>query len=110
MPKVANYINDTLKAKSVDVIYVNNDFGKGGLDMIKKELEACGIKVPNTLSTDAGQVDFSSAVLKAKGSGSDAVFVYSNEEESARALREFRKQGYTKPIIGETVLTSQKVV
>ena len=110
MPKVANYINDTLKAKSVDVIYVNNDFGKGGLDMIKKELEARGIKVPNTISTDAGQLDFSSAVLKAKGSGSDAVFVYSNEEESARALRELRKQGYTKPIIGETTLTSQKVV
>ena len=110
MPKVANYINDTLKAKSVDVIYVNNDFGKGGLDMIKKELEARGIKVPNTISTDAGQLDFSSAVLKAKGSGSDAVFVYSNEEESARALRELRKQGWNKPIIGETVLTSQKVI
>ncbi len=78
--------------------------------MIKKELETRGIKVPNTISTDAGQVDFSAAVLKAKGSGSDAVFVYSNEEESARALRELRKQGYAKPIIGETVLTSQKVV
>ena len=110
MPKVASYMNDTLKAKTVDVIYVNNDFGKGGLDMIKKELEARGIKVPNTISTEAGQVDFSAAVLKAKASGSDAVFVYSNEEESARALRELRKQGYTKPIVGETVLTSQKVV
>ena len=110
MPKVASYMNDTLKAKSVDVIYVNNDFGKGGLDMIKKELEARGIKVPNTISTEAGQVDFSAAVLKAKASGSDAVFVYSNEEESARALRELRKQGYAKPIVGETVLTSQKVV
>lgn len=110
MPKVASYMNDTLKAKSVDVIYVNNDFGKGGLDMIKKELEARGIKVPNTISTEAGQVDFSAAVLKAKASGSDALFVYSNEEESARALRELRKQGYAKPIVGETVLTSQKVV
>ena len=110
MPKVASYMNDTLKAKTVDVIYVNNDFGKGGLDMIKKELEARGIKVPNTISTEAGQVDFSAAVLKAKASGSDAVFVYSNEEESARALRELRKQGYAKPIVGETVLTSQKVV
>jgi branched-chain amino acid transport system substrate-binding protein len=110
MPKVANYVRDTLKAKSVDVIYVNNDFGKGGLDLIKKELEARGIKVPNTISTDAGQVDFSAAVLKVKQSGSDAVFVYSNEEESARALRELRKQGYAKPVIGETVLTSQKVV
>jgi branched-chain amino acid transport system substrate-binding protein len=110
MPKIANYIRDAVKAKSVDVIYVNNDFGKGGLDLIKKELEARGIKVPNTLSTEPGQLDFSAAVIKAKQSGSDAVFVYSNEEESARALRELRKQGYTKPIIGETVLTSQKVI
>ena len=110
MPKIAGYIRDTVKAKTVDVIYVNNDFGKGGLDLIKKELEARGIKVPNTISTDSGQVDFSAAVLKAKQSGSDAVFVYSNEEESARALRELRKQGYTKPVIGETVLTGQKVI
>lgn len=89
---------------------MNNDFGKGGLDLIKKELESRGIKVPNTISTEPGQIDFSSAVIKAKQSGSDAVFVYSNEEESARALRELRKQGYSKPIIGETVLTSQKVI
>lgn len=110
MPKIASYIRDTVKAKSVDVIYVNNDFGKGGLDAIKKELETRGIAVTNAISTDSGQVDFSAAVLKAKQSGSDATFVYSNEEESARALREFRKQGYTKPLIGETTLTSQKVV
>ena len=110
MPKVANYIRDTVKAATVDVIYVNNDFGKGGLDLIRKELEARGIKVPNAISTDPGQIDFSSPVLKAKQSGSDALFVYSNEEESARLLRELRKQAYTKPVIGETVLTSQKVI
>ena len=28
----------------------------------------------------------------------------------ARLLRELKKQGYTKPVIGETVLTSQKVI
>jgi branched-chain amino acid transport system substrate-binding protein len=110
MPKIANYIRDTVKAKTVDVIYVNNDFGKGGLDLIKKSLEARGITVPNSLSSEPGQVDFSAQVIKAKQSGSDALFVYSNEEESARALRELRKQGYAKPIIGETVLTSQKVI
>ena len=47
---------------------------------------------------------------KAKQANADALFVYSNEEESARALRELRKQGYDKPIVGETVLTSQKVI
>jgi branched-chain amino acid transport system substrate-binding protein len=62
------------------------------------------------ISTDQSQVDFSAAVLKAKQSGADVVFVYTNEEESAHALQELRKQGVTKPIVGETVLTSQKVI
>ncbi len=110
MPKVANYISDNIKAKVIDIIYTNNDFGKGGRDLAMKSFEAKGIKMGADISTDAGQVDFSSAVLKARQSGSDALFVYTNEEEAARLLKELRKQGYTKPVIGETVLTSQKVI
>jgi len=110
MPKVARYIANGLKAKTVAVIYVNNDFGKGGRDSITKALEVLGSKVVADISTDSGQVDFSAPVLKAKQSNADAVFVYSNEEESARALRELRKQGWAKPIVGETTLTGQKVI
>ena len=110
MPKVAKYINERAKVKNLVVIYVNNDFGKGGLDMIKKALEKTDTKIVADISTDAGQVDFSAAVLKAKQSNADAVFAYTNEEESARLLRELRKQGWAKPIIGETTLTGQKVI
>ncbi|OLE20160.1 MAG: ABC transporter substrate-binding protein [Betaproteobacteria bacterium 13_1_20CM_3_63_8] len=110
MPKVARYLNDNLKAKTVAIIYTNNDFGKGGRDVFTKALEPHGIKVVADISTDPGQVDFSGAVLKAKQANADVLFVYTNEEEAARALRELRKQGYDKPIVGETVLTSQKVI
>jgi len=110
MPKVVRYIKDSVKAKSVAIIYVNNDFGKGGRDVISKALEAAGIKVVADISTEAGQVDFSGAVLKAKQSQADALFVYSNEEESARALRELKKQGYDKPVIGESTLANDKVI
>jgi branched-chain amino acid transport system substrate-binding protein len=110
MPKVARYIKDNLKAKTVVIIYTNNDFGKGGRDVFMKAAEPQGIKVVADISTDPGQLDFSGAVLKAKQANADALFVYTNEEEAARALRELRKQGYDKPIIGETVLTSQKVI
>ncbi|MBA3777198.1 MAG: ABC transporter substrate-binding protein, partial [Betaproteobacteria bacterium] len=84
MPKVAKYIKDAVKAKSVAIVWVNNDFGKGGRDMITKALDAQGVKVVADIPTDPGQVDFSGAVLKAKQSGADALFVYTNEEESAR--------------------------
>jgi branched-chain amino acid transport system substrate-binding protein len=110
MPKVARYLKDSVKAKTVAVVYVNNDFGKGGRDAIVKELESQGIKVVADISTDPGQIDFSGPVLKVKQSNADALFVYTNEEESARALRELRKQGYDKPIVGESTLTNEKVV
>ena len=110
MPKLAKYIKDGIKANSIAMIWVNNDFGKGGRDAMQKALDAVGVKVVADVPTDPGQVDFSGAVLKVKQSNADAVFVYTNEEESARALRELKKQGITKPIIGETTLTGQKVI
>ncbi len=110
MPKVARYIKETVKAQSVALMWVNNDFGKGGRDTMRKALEAEGIKIVGDVSTDPSQVDFSSPVLRLKQANADAAFVYLNEEESARALRELRKQGYDKPIIGETTLTGQKVI
>ncbi|NBO13919.1 MAG: amino acid ABC transporter substrate-binding protein [Betaproteobacteria bacterium] len=107
-PKVARYIN--AKSKNIVIIYVNNDFGKSGLNTIKKLLDGSPTKIAAEVSTDQGQVDFSAAVLKAKQSGADAMFAYVNEEESARLLRELRKQGWDKPIIGETTLAGAKVI
>jgi branched-chain amino acid transport system substrate-binding protein len=107
-PKIAKYI--TGKFKTIAVIYQNNDFGKGGRDAIIKNLDGSATKIVADISTEPGQVDFSSAVIRAKQTNPDAVFVYLTEEESARALREFRKQGWTKPLIGETTLTGQKVI
>jgi branched-chain amino acid transport system substrate-binding protein len=110
MPKVARYISEQAKLKSIAIVYVNNDFGKGGLDAMKKALANSATKIVAEVSTEPGQVDFSAAVLRAKQSNADGVFAYSNEEESARILRELKKQGWNKPVIGETTLTGQKVI
>ena len=110
MPKVAKYINDELKAKSVAVVWVNNDFGRGGRDVIVKEFARLGIKVVADQSTEAGQSDFAADVAKIKAASPDAVFIYLNEEESARILKELKRQGVTAPLIGETTLVGQKVI
>jgi branched-chain amino acid transport system substrate-binding protein len=110
MPKVAKYINDELKAKSVAIVWVNNDFGRGGRDVISKEFAKSGIKVAADLSTEAGQADFAADVSKIKAAAPDAVFIYLNEEESARILKELKRQSVMLPLIGETTLIGQKVV
>jgi branched-chain amino acid transport system substrate-binding protein len=110
MPKLANYFRDELKVKSVAIVYVNNDFGRGGRDAITKELTARGIRVAADVSTESGQVDFAADLFRLKNAGADAYFVYLNEEESARFLIEAKKQGVTAPLIGETTLLGQKVL
>jgi branched-chain amino acid transport system substrate-binding protein len=110
MPKIANYLHDQLKVKTVALVWVNNDFGKGGHDNFVKEMKARNIEIAADISTEQGQVDFGSDVIKLKNAKADAVFVYTNEEESARFLIEARRQGLSTPLFGETTLLSQKVV
>ena len=85
MPKLAKYFAEDLKAKKVAIVWVNNDFGKGGRDVIKAEFAKRNVEVVADLSTESGQADFAADAIKVKNSGADAVFSYVNEEESARA-------------------------
>ena len=110
MPQMARYIKDELKAHTVDIIYINSDFGKGGHDEFVKAAATLGLKIGADISTDQAQLDFSAPVLKAKESNGDVLFVYTNEEECARVLRELRKQGYAKPITGEATLVAQETI
>jgi branched-chain amino acid transport system substrate-binding protein len=110
MPKIANYIRDGVKAASVAVLWVNNDFGKGGRDTFVKEMAARNIKVAADIPAESGQVDFAADVVKLKAANADAIFVYLNEEESARFLREAKRQGIKAPLLGETTLLGQKVI
>src|SRR5258708_7570653 len=67
-------------------------------------------KVTAQLAADAGAADFAAEVSKIKSAAPDAVFIYVNEEESARLLKELKRQSVTVPLIGETTLIGQKVV
>ncbi len=110
MPKIAAYLKNTIKATSVTVVWVNNDFGKGGRDAILPELQKAGIRVAADIATEQGQADFAADAIKIKNAGADAVFIYLNEEESARLLRAAKQQGVDKPLIGETTLLGAKVI
>jgi branched-chain amino acid transport system substrate-binding protein len=110
MPKLVKYLKDDIKAKTVALIYTNDEWGKGGRNTAKELLAKAGIKVVADVSSEVQQVDFSAEVLKVRKANADAIFAYCLEEESARFLNELRKQGYDGPLIGETTLISQKVI
>lgn len=110
MPKLAAYMKNVVKAQSIAVVWVNNDFGKGGRDAILPELQKAGIRVAIDVSTEQGQADFTADAIRIRNANVDAVFVYLNEDESARFLLAARQQNVNKPMIGETTLLGARVI
>ncbi|WP_075790671.1 ABC transporter substrate-binding protein [Massilia putida] len=110
MPKVASYISRIAKSKSLSIIYADNGFGRGGNALIKEALGRTRTAIVADVAAQPGQADFSVPVRAAIAANPDAIFVYTNENEAAGILVELHRQGWRKPIIGETVLASQKVI
>jgi len=110
VPALTAYFKQTLGTKKIAVAWVNNEFGKGGHDVFVSQMKGAGIDVVADVPSEQGQADFAADVSKIKESGAEAVFVYLNEEESARFLKEAKKQGLTVPLVGEVTLTGQKVI
>lgn len=110
VPSLTPYFKKTLGVSKIAVAWVNNEFGKGGHDVFADQMKSAGIEIVADIPSEQGQADFASDVSKIKESGAQAAFVYVNEEESARFLREAKKQGLSIPLVGEVTLTGQKVI
>jgi len=110
MPQFARYIKDRVRVGSVAVVWVQNEFGKGGRDAIVNALQAQGIKVVADLPAAPRQSDFTDIVAKIKQADPDAVFLYLNEDESPFLLRALYDQVYDGWILGETTVLGQRVI
>ena len=110
VPKMAKFMAEEMKVKKVAIVWANTEFGKGGHTSFLKEAENHGFEIVADIPTEQAQTDFSADIVKLKGVQADAAFVYVTEEESARFLREARKQGVTMPLVGETTLIGHKVI
>jgi branched-chain amino acid transport system substrate-binding protein len=110
MPKIADYMEKEMGVKKVAIVWANTEFGKAGYDAFVAEMEARGIEIVADVPTENAQADFAADVVNVKNSDAEAIFVYLTEEESARFLREAKKQGVSQPLVGETTLIGQKVI
>ncbi|CAO3437506.1 ABC transporter substrate-binding protein [Azospirillum endophyticum] len=110
VPKVVNYLAEQVHARTVGVIYANTDLGKGGRDVFLQSAKDKGMEVLLDLSSEQGQADFASDVLKFKSAGLDAIFLSIHEEEVARFLKEGQRQGLKTPIFGEQTLLNPIVL
>jgi branched-chain amino acid transport system substrate-binding protein len=109
---VVGWLTNTVNVKRMAVMYANNDFGKAGRDGLVKQLQPKGVQIVADIATEQGQTSFSGEISRIKAATPDTLFVYMNEEESARALRQIKEAGLEKQmrLIGSSTLMNVDVI
>ena len=98
---MGQYAVDTLKAKSVAVLYdISNDYSVGLADSFKKKIESMGAKLVSMESYSAGDKDFNAQLTKIKASAPEALFIPDYYSTISLVAKQIRAQGIMIPILG----------
>ena len=103
-------INEKMGAKSVAIVYTNNDYGLNMLSYMTQEAEADGVVITDTEAVASGQKDFTAIVSKMRQTEPEAVAIVGSYNEVANCVKQIRQVGWDVPVaISGSALTDQLV-
>jgi branched-chain amino acid transport system substrate-binding protein len=99
-------------AKKLAVFYQNDDYGKGGLEGVKRGVGKLGgaVMLGAEVSYEVADRELGTHALKVKESGADAVIIYSTATHGAGLIKEMAKVGYRPKIFASFPLGDRHVM
>lgn len=94
------YIEKTLKAKSIAILYDSNAFGQDGFNLISKEAPKKNIKIVAQEKYETAATDVTAQLTNIKASNPDVVVVWGTNPIPAKAVTTMKQLGMTQPFIG----------
>lgn len=99
------YARDHLKATRIAVHYINDDFGKAGMERVVKSLAEFQMKPVAVESHNAGDKDFTAQLSKIIQAGAQVMVMWSHDTESALVVRQMKQLNPAIKVIGTTSLS-----
>lgn len=97
---IAQYAVQELKAKRPGILYPNNDYGKGGYQVIKTTLEELGAPPVAAETFTQTDKDVSAQLLKIKRAGADLLIAWTVPADSGLVAKQARQLDLGIPILG----------
>ena len=104
-PVLARFALQTLGARRLAIIYVNNDYGRGVRGTIAAEVERLGGRVVEADPYVATTRSLEPYLSRMRRAGVDALFLAAERPGAELALREMRTLGLTWPVLGGDALS-----
>jgi len=99
------YARDDLKVTRIAIHYINDDFGKAGMERVVKALEEFQMKPIAVESHNAGDKDFTAQLSKIIQAGAQVMVMWSHDTESALVVRQMKQLNPAIKVIGTTSLS-----
>ena len=97
-------------AKKVAVFFQNDDFGKGGLEGVRRGAKSASVQISAEVPYEVADRELGTQALKLKESGADAVVLYSTATHGAAIVKEMAKVGYRPKIFASFPLGDRSVM
>lgn len=110
IPRLAAFTVYGLGAKQIGLLSVDNEFGRHGRDILLNMVARKHGRMVFDERVPPGAKDVSAVVQRLMASPSEAVVLILNEGESLLVLKELRRQGFRKPIVGDSPVLSPSVI
>ena len=109
------YFKDTYKIKTVAVIYDAKDatanvVGTKIMPTLMAENDVKVLNADSLISFNTGDLDVSAQVTKLKSYDADGIVVSADYSQAVTVIREMKRQGLNKPIVGATQLISSAIL
>jgi branched-chain amino acid transport system substrate-binding protein len=108
-PALANYVINTLKAKTVAIIDDSTQYGKGLADEFEKTVKAAGVKVVNREASNNKATDFKAILTKIKGSKPDVIMYGGMDATGGPLTKQAAELGIKAKVVGGDGMCTEKL-
>lgn len=97
-------------AKSIGVIWVNDDWGVSSIESMKEACDQLGIEVTAAESFNAGEKDFTAVLTKIRQTNPQVLVLATQAAEGSLILNQVKAMGWEIPTVGVGAMYSDQVI
>lgn len=102
--------HEFLNAKSIGVIWSNDDWGASAFESTKEGCEEYGIEITDDESFVAGEKDFTAILTKIRQTNPEYLMLITQAADGALVLNQLEAMGWDIPVIGAGAMYSDQVI
>ncbi len=106
----ADYAFDTLGFRSVAILYINNEYGKGLEQVFRSRLVERGGNIPTSESFAQSATNIRTQLTKIQASKPDGLYVVGYPKEIPIALKQAKELGLNLPLIGTVAMQDPQLI